>query len=62
MYEWDYTLHYHGPDGLHMHGMNTEELSQVRGRHVEVDRMRGLAGLSKGWTEGAALMAGICTA
>ncbi|GAX72581.1 hypothetical protein CEUSTIGMA_g37.t1 [Chlamydomonas eustigma] len=29
MYEWDHTLHYHGPDGLHMQGLESEHLAQI---------------------------------
>ncbi|GAX81308.1 hypothetical protein CEUSTIGMA_g8739.t1 [Chlamydomonas eustigma] len=29
LYEWDYTLHYHGPDGLHLKGMDISDLAKV---------------------------------
>jgi hypothetical protein len=29
VFEWDQTLHLHGPDGLHMHGMDAEDLARI---------------------------------
>ncbi len=29
LYEWDHTLLHHGPDGLHMRGMQPEELDSI---------------------------------
>ncbi|GAX78217.1 hypothetical protein CEUSTIGMA_g5659.t1 [Chlamydomonas eustigma] len=37
LYEWDHTLLYHGPDGLHMQGMTTAELDKVV-KGIDVDK------------------------
>lgn len=29
VYEWHHTLAFHGPDGLHMHGMTAEQRSEI---------------------------------
>ena len=29
LYEWTYTIYYHGPDGLHMTGMKPSDLARI---------------------------------
>ena len=48
LYEWDYTLHYHGPDGLHMTvrggRMPSITAGMMRSRHMTQDMCRGGGG------------------
>jgi hypothetical protein len=29
LYEWDQTLDFHGPDGLHFHGLSTQDRAKI---------------------------------